>query len=77
MKLTLGENILKIKIEEGVPIPNRGSKSEFLRKMNVGDSVFVEKDKISYIRTRAFYMWGTGACVTRKDGNGYRVWRVK
>lgn len=69
------------KVQKGVPLPldvRSKSKYPFLA-MDVGDSFLAPKKKISTVSAAATYIAKKTKMkfITRKDGNGTRVWRVK
>lgn len=63
------------KIDKGVPIPKLRTWRNFLQTMEPGDSVlvetFVEADNL-----RSAAKWLDMTACMRRDGKGYRVWRV-
>jgi hypothetical protein len=72
-----------MKIEKSVSIPDRNvhkTKYEWMGKMEVGDSVFLEGKNGSCKENAAFKMfcsrrgWKRAA---RKVEGGFRIWRVK
>jgi len=72
---------VELQIEKGIPIPE-GNQSEkyvhLFRKMDVGDSFFVSGNaQTSVMGCAIHYFKGSGYVKTRKEGNGYRVWRIK
>jgi hypothetical protein len=70
-------------IESNVPVPETRGRSTGLQfpfeQMQIGDSFFLEKEKIATARTAADSYrkrhpeWDF---TTRKDGEGCRLWRV-
>lgn len=65
----------EIKIESGIPIPrhpNRCGFAETFKNMKVGDSVLF--DKLASFHSMAKQLGGK--VVTRKEGAGWRVWRI-
>jgi hypothetical protein len=70
------------KIEKGFPVPTLAKSSSGLSatlwKMEVGDSIYVDMDgaSLSPILTRAKTAKSMKFC-RRKEGTGYRVWRVE
>lgn len=76
-----GGNMDEIKIEKGIPIPPitraKWGFAEKLRGMKKGESVLLKGKQISN-RTRYGQMaFGKGNYATRKEGDGYRIWRTK
>ncbi len=69
-----------IKIQKNIPLPgpatNQAKWKEILEKMVPGDSIVVKTyGEINAMRLRARL---TDIMITsRKEGNGFRVWRVK
>lgn len=70
-----------VKIEKSVPIPEgsgKGSKKYPFGEMEVGDSFYTENNgvvaSVSYWRSRNA---PNKEFVTRKEGEGRRVWRIK
>lgn len=69
-----------LKVDKGIPAPERvsyGSLASFLRKMQIGDSVFIPHATTSSARSAAVYALGSGNYTTRKEHGGVRVWRTK
>ena len=70
----------EFKIEKGVPKPARAGYSKYpLRKMEVGDSFFIETGDPSVIRSNVtiFSKRNPGyKFSTRKEGTGIRIWRI-
>lgn len=66
----------QVKIEKNVPIPQPTGIGAVMRRMNVGDSALF-RENIGCVRSVAFQIFGPGKYVTRKDGDGLRVWRTK
>lgn len=65
-----------IKIEKGVPIPDRRGKYPWA-DMDVGDSFFVATDKVENFRRNVYGKNRNGKKFTaRAEGNGVRVWRT-
>lgn len=68
-----------VKIDKGIPVPTetrvRASKYP-LAEMEVGDSFFTEKD-IKGMISRFAAKHNGKKFVTRKEGDGIRVWRTK
>lgn len=76
----------KVTIDSGIKLPPRKTgtgqppKKEYyiFKKMRVGDSVYIptllEKTKFYSMVIRRF---GYGCIETRKEGRGYRIWKVK
>ena len=68
------------KIEKNIPIPEQTRKKKYpFKDMEVGDSIFVEKEMISRVYSAArTYGSRKGLYFSaRKEGNGYRIWRTK
>ena len=69
---------VKMQIDKGIPLPinDLNGPTAVLRQMDIGDSVLVEK-----ISTREALRIAARInsikIMTRKEGGGYRVWRVK
>lgn len=66
-----------MKIEKGVPIPEKIDRTKIWEKMEVGDSVFSDKKN-----WQNAYLWARSEnngykFAERPEGNGYRIWRVK
>ena len=71
---------MEIKIEKNVPMPIKkiGSLSgltSILKKMEIGDSVFMESNASNGVAATA--KQARICVVTRKEGCGRRIWRVK
>lgn len=69
------------KIQHNIPIPpaGRGNNkgiAETLRKMKVGDSVFMALTQNS-ANGSARAIFGSGNYRTRRENEGYRIWRIK
>lgn len=68
-----------LKIEKGIPLPEgtRGSGgiTAVLRSMTIGDSVLLSNCK--YPSGYAALALGKGNYACRKEGTGFRIWRVK
>lgn len=67
------------KIEKGIPIPPMHGKRDsgyatILRAMEPGDSVHF-KCNGQAAANAATGVWGAGNYVTRKENDGYRIWR--
>lgn len=68
-----------MKIEKNIPIPMEGwGKWKFLlEKMKVGDSLFVKthmERKLVYQTCVKILKY---KAITRKEENGFRIWRIK
>jgi hypothetical protein len=72
---------MTFKIEKGIPIPTKFCNSGIaatMRAMEVGDSVLVPgtannvSANVAYITRRTSMKFAQ-----RKEGNGYRIWRIK
>ena len=64
---------MEFKIEKGIEVPQYRAKYPF-KKMEVGDSFFSETDACS-----SAYMYGKRngkRFLIRKEGDGFRVWRI-
>lgn len=66
------------KIEKGIPMWSRAASAWNFGEMEVGDSVWLELDKMpsaaaAYGKLTKAKGWKFGR---RRDGDGYRVWRV-
>lgn len=70
---------MELKIEKGIPLPpKRGTNfTTTLHKMKAGESTLIKGKLASNICNAARRAFGAGAYVTRKEGNGVRLWRVK
>lgn len=68
----------KLKIEKSIPIPEIRGKgfSYALRKLQVGDSVFL-LTKINSAAKLADSIIGSGKYACRTQEGGTRVWRIK
>jgi hypothetical protein len=69
---------MEIKIEKGVPFPTRTRRTGVtaaLRRMEVGDSFFVE-DASKRGSTLAMGQRIGKAFRTAKEGTGFRIWRT-
>ena len=68
----------EIKIDKDVPIPSKSGKYPW-DNMEVGDSFYIDVQvqkvggRITHVRKK----WPDRKWVTRKEGVGTRVWRVK
>lgn len=79
----------KIKIEKDIPIPKytRGPIAKYpFSKMEIGDSFFIHSQKQSRAVSSCSIMWARHfnkknkeerKFSTRKQGKGYRCWRIK
>lgn len=69
-----------MKIEKNIPIPEPRIKHEaskdLMRKANIGDSIFLENVKHKNSLTQLFKKAGI-SITTRKEGKGYRIWKIK
>jgi len=74
-----------VKIERNIPIPNKQSCPygiAVFRKLEVGDSFWVELETKHAQRVRSMsqsvreYVDKTRKFTIRREGNGYRVWRI-
>lgn len=69
-------------IQKGVPIPDGQSgtgKMAALRSLaraEIGDSVFLPGTKPSSINNMVVQAAGPGWYRTRKEGDGYRIWKI-
>jgi hypothetical protein len=65
-------------IEKGVPFPGRGLLAAAVRKMEVGDSIFVANGKQTTVSgTAGSIVRQTGRkFMTRQLEGGVRIWRV-
>ena len=82
MEKRMASKVSVVPIESGIPIPpeRKGGppsgeparRYEF-GKMKVGDSVFIKSRPTVYRAIRFF----AGNCVTRREGTGWRLWRVR
>ena len=73
------EKVMKsgeLKIERGIPIPNRGRKTNALRALKVGECVLLP-DKSKGNRSLVTGVMGSGNYATKKESGGLRVWRIK
>lgn len=62
-------------IEKGIPIPpKKGKHTLLLHKMEIGDSVLVDRTKSTAMRYAA--KKAGFAVVTREEGDKTRVWKV-
>lgn len=67
-----------IKIEKNIPIPVSGKYGErtvLVKMMEKGDSVFT-KNHALILSLRAAMRRNNIRSVTRKQGNGWRIWRT-
>lgn len=69
----------ELKIEKGIPIPadprgRPGTISVVMRAMKVGDSVYL--DGANSRKNGAIYL-GKGNYTSRKEKQGFRIWRTK
>lgn len=73
---------IKIKIDKGVPIPTgvgKGSGRGGLypwKKMDIGDSFFIAAKKLPISITATNKRYAPKQFMSRKEGEGFRVWRV-
>lgn len=71
----------ELKIEKGIPVPDRGRRkgfyAEMFRKMVPGDSVLLPRAKKQNIYGWVQQYWGSSACAVRVEEGGVRVWRTK
>ncbi len=71
---------MEIKIDKNVPMPIKkigplSGLASILKKMEIGDSIFMESNTSNGVSATAKY---AGICiVTRKEGSGRRIWRIK
>jgi hypothetical protein len=69
------------KIEKGIPVtlaPSQGMIVDSLKAMEVGDSFFREKNRKGVMSVALYLRDRTGAhFVSRAEGSGFRVWRIK
>ena len=73
------EDDMEIKIDKNVPVPVRkkgqlSGLSSVLKKMDIGDSFFIESNSANGITTLAKVV-GVRV-ITKKEGVGRRIWRV-
>lgn len=75
----------KIKIDKDIPIPkgstrpknpSRRERELPFNEMEIGDSFFVPKEDLSYVRTRASRELDLFSVFQVKEEGGYRCWRV-
>lgn len=67
-----------MKIDKGVPIPKRISKSSMIRKLKKGESVVLDGTTQSAINIACNVFRAYGFVTCRKiDNNSVRVWRIK
>lgn len=65
----------KVIIEKGVPIPVEDGRNKYPWKvMEVGDSFSIPKLTVSTGATNERYK--PKKFISRKDGDGYRIWRI-
>tara|TARA_R110000796_G_scaffold76335_2_gene170877 strand:- start:376 stop:582 length:207 start_codon:yes stop_codon:yes gene_type:complete len=65
-------------IDKNIPIPNEGllGKNGLISRLEVGDSIFVSDfDRKESIRHSMKYR--KMKSFSRKEGDGYRVWRIR
>ncbi len=76
-------NFSEIKIEPGVPLPSKGSKSgawrNLLSKMSVGDSCFIPGIYSAGVSGRISRICKVLKIktTTRTEGTGVRIWRIE
>lgn len=69
-----------MKIEKNIPIPVSRTKTgitAIFRQMEVGDSVWIESEKINPTNAYTLAKHTKIKIVTRQEGNGRRIWRVE
>lgn len=73
----------ELKIEKGIPLPPKktgpvpGALTQLLRKLRIGESIFVPGKK-SAVNGGAIRSAGmTGRCAQRAMNGGTRIWRIK
>jgi len=67
-----------MKIDKDIPM-EAGSKYPW-RKMEIGDSCYVEKESMNSTRNSAYWYGHRNPpfkIATRKEGKGFRLWRIK
>lgn len=69
----------QLKIEDGIPVPARwDGLTDALRKLKVGQSFLLSKEKRNTVHASAFHAFGKrGHIATRSEGDNVRVWRIK
>lgn len=72
-----------MQIEKGIPAPlgSNGKVKSVVEKMEIGDSILCVQDgEVKAVArasaVRSVFSKLNRKCVIRKDGEGYRVWRV-
>ena len=67
------------KIEKGVPIPasKRTGRSDLIRQMKIGDSIFFKGAERSNIASQGTHCLGLGGSRTMAEKDGVRIWRIK
>jgi len=63
-------------IDKNVPLPNKGvaGKNNYISELEIGHSIYVE-DKYQRDSIRAAFKYRSIPCVTRREGDGWRIWR--
>lgn len=70
----------ELKIEKGIPLPparggRRSETAALMRAMKKGDSILMHKAPTN-VQQHALRYIGKGKFATRREGNGYRVWKT-
>lgn len=69
-----------MKIEKNIPIPTPHKKTgvtAIFRQMEVGDSVWIESEKINPTNAYTLAKYAKIKIATRREGDGYRMWGVE
>lgn len=71
----------EMKIESGIPIPRKRKKKAVsiypCDKMKVRDSFYCPNDKPAMAAVALFNRKGNKRFISRKEGKGRRIWRIK
>lgn len=75
------KNNVALKIDKGIPIPsfNTSHIQDALKKMEIGDSVFIQAKRTSISGSLQFFCKGSSyrdKFKTRTEKDGVRVWRI-
>ena len=63
-------------IDKNVPLPNKGvsGKNNFIADLDVGDSIYID-DIYARDRIRAAFKYRNIPYISRREGEGWRIWR--